>query len=59
MTSYYSTLKFHQNVSALIEQSSGNYNVRDNTLYKSIQYSILPLKDPCYFTITELDAHSD
>jgi hypothetical protein len=43
MTSYYSTLIFHQNVSALIEQSSGNYNVRDNTLYKNIQYGVLPL----------------
>jgi len=28
MTPYYTTLKFPQNVSALIEPSSGNYNAR-------------------------------
>jgi len=34
MTPYYITLKFHQNISAVIQPPSGNYNARDYTWYK-------------------------
>jgi len=44
MTPYYITLNFLHNISTVIEPSSGNYNVRDYTWYKGIQYSVLPLK---------------